>query len=100
MLSRLINWLEKHQQVCPFKQHYGFDCLGCGAQRALILLLKGEFTESIITYPGLIPIIFLIILYFIQLISKSGTAYKILKIWLIFTTLIIVIGYIIKIINL
>lgn len=100
MLIYLINWLEKHQQICPFKQHYGIDCLGCGAQRAFIYLLKGEFTESFISYPGLIPILILVIIYIIQLVSKSKIVYRVLKIWLIFTTLIILTGYIIKIINL
>jgi len=100
MLSTLINWLEKHQQACPFKEHYGIDCFGCGAQRAFVLLLKGEFIESITIYPALIPIIILAIIYLIQIVSKSKIVYKILKFWLIFTATIIVIGYIYKIINL
>ncbi len=93
MFATLINWLEKHQQTCPFKEYFKIDCLGCGAQRAFIFLLKGQFIESIINYPALIPILFLIILYFIQIISKSIIVYKILKFWLIFTTSILVIGY-------
>jgi len=100
MFTTLINWLEKHQQTCPFKQHYGIDCLGCGTQRAFVLLLKGEFTDSIITYPALIPIILLVIIYLIQIVSKSRIVYKILKFWLIFTATIVVTGYIYKLINL
>ena len=94
MFASLINWLEKHQQICPFKEYYGIDCLGCGAQRSVILLLKGDFTESFITYPGLIPIIILIILFIIQIASQSKIVFRVLKFWLIFTTLIIVIGYV------
>ena len=99
-MSYIIDWLEQNLQACPIKERFGFDCLGCGAQTALIQLLKGNFVDSFIIYPGLVPIILLFVLFFMQIVFKSRIIYKVLKIWFIFTVFIIVIGYIIKLINL
>ena len=99
-MNYIIDWLEKNQQLCPVKERIGIDCFGCGAQTALIQLLKGNFVESVLSYPGLIPIILLFVLFFLQIIFKSKIIYKVLKIWFIFTAIVIMIGYIIKLINL
>lgn len=44
---------------CQWKQ-LGVECTGCGMQRAIILLLKGEFVEAFYMYP---PIYSLIVLF-------------------------------------
>ena len=31
------------------------ECPGCGLQRSIVLLLKGEFAESFFMYPALLP---------------------------------------------
>ena len=59
-MQRLIEWLEAHQLPCYYKQMLGIECLGCGMQSAFILLLKGEFLESLKTYPALIPVLLLL----------------------------------------
>ena len=69
-LDKLIYWLENHQQKCPIKENLGFDCFGCGAQRAFILLLKGDIIKSFLTYPGLIPIIIFVIARIINVINN------------------------------
>lgn len=51
---------------CYFKVVFGIDCPGCGGQRAIMLLLKGDIAASIATYPPLLPIIFMVLLYFIN----------------------------------
>lgn len=58
----LFNWLQNHLIPCPFKFVTGFDCPGCGFQRALILLIKGDFRQSWEMYPPTIPIAFLFLL--------------------------------------
>ena len=42
---------------CPFKYLTGYDCPGCGFQRALIALIKGDFQESFQLYPPTIPLL-------------------------------------------
>jgi hypothetical protein len=35
------------------KTLFGIECLGCGFQRALLLLLKGEFRNAFEMYPAI-----------------------------------------------
>lgn len=44
---------------CMSKQLLGMECPGCGLQRAVALLLRGEVVESFLMYPGLLPMLLL-----------------------------------------
>jgi hypothetical protein len=57
--SRLlfINWLQNHLIPCPFKYLTGIDCPGCGFQRAVIELFRGDFHKSFSIYPPAIPLL-------------------------------------------
>ncbi len=50
---------------CLNKKIFGIDCVGCGMQRAVVLLFKGEFTAAFHMYPAIYPL--LILLAFIGL---------------------------------
>ena len=58
----MMEWLESHQIPCIYKNILGFECPTCGFQRALILLLKGEWVGSLKVYPALIPTLILLLL--------------------------------------
>ncbi|MDR2361855.1 MAG: DUF2752 domain-containing protein [Prevotellaceae bacterium] len=47
---------------CPFYKLTGFQCPGCGTQRALHSLLHGEWEEAFLYNPILIPALALIAL--------------------------------------
>ena len=49
----MLEWLEAHQLSCWIKSVIGIECPGCGMQRAVLLLIKGEFLASFRIYPGL-----------------------------------------------
>jgi len=53
----LLSWLQNHLIPCPFKYLTGIDCPGCGFQRSVIALLKGNLHQSFILYPATIPFI-------------------------------------------
>jgi hypothetical protein len=55
-------WLQDHLLPCPFKYLTGIDCPGCGFQRAVLALFRGDISQSIALYPAAIPLI-VIILY-------------------------------------
>lgn len=95
-MRSIIEWLEANQIPCYFKKTFGFECLGCGLQSSFILLLKGEFYNSFITYPALIPVLFLLVFFVIHLFLKFKKGKYILKISLIFTLSIQVISYVIR----
>ena len=96
MLEKVIEWLESHQQACFYKKYLGIECPGCGMQRSFIELLKGEFYESFIMFPALIPTIILILSLIFHLIFKFKNGANFLKILFIINTTIVVLSYIYK----
>ncbi len=58
----MLDWLESHQIPCIYRSILGIECPTCGFQRALILLLKGEWVSSLKVYPALIPTLLLLLL--------------------------------------
>ncbi|UZO79535.1 DUF2752 domain-containing protein [Aquimarina sp. ERC-38] len=42
---------------CLNKYFLGIDCLGCGMQRSLWLLAKGEFKAAFYMYPAIYPLL-------------------------------------------
>jgi hypothetical protein len=98
-MNTIIEWLESHMLPCFYKSFLGIECPGCGMQRAIVELLKGDIWESLKVYPPLIPILFMLAFLITHLIFKfkNGAAY--LKYFFIFTTSIILINYIYKLIT-
>ena len=97
MLISIVDWLERNMAPCFWKKYLGVECPGCGMQRAIIALLKGNFLESLKIYPALIPTILMLILLVLHLIFKFKKGAFYLKISFIFTVSIIVFSYIFKI---
>lgn len=98
-MEKLIEWLEAHQQPCYYKKFLGIECLGCGMQTAFILLLKGEFIASFLTYPALLPVLFLIVFLVLHLIFRFRKGARILKFSFIFTLAVMIFHYVVNIIN-
>jgi hypothetical protein len=98
LYNDFINWLEDHLGSCIYKRFFGIECPGCGMQRSFIELLKGNILESIKLYPALLPMILTLILLVLHIIFKYKNGALILKISFIFTALIMIFAYIIKMI--
>lgn len=92
----MIDWLQKHLFTCSFKSTFGIDCPGCGSQRALISLLKGNITESLSYHAALIPFIITIILLIVQLIKKYENGGTWIMWSFIITSVVTLIQYITK----
>jgi hypothetical protein len=99
MLYDIIGWLEAHMQPCIYKQGIGIECPGCGFQRALIALLKGDIWESIQLFPGLIPLLFLFVFLIVHLMFHLKNGAVVLKYIFIVDIAIIIIDYIIRFIH-
>lgn len=95
-MESIVDWLEAHQLPCYYKQTLGVECLGCGMQTSLILLLRGNFIDSFIAYPPLIPVVLMIVFLIAHLIFKFNNGAKFLKLWFVFTLSVMIISYIIK----
>jgi len=93
----LIDWLERNLVPCFYKKYFGIECPGCGMQRALIALLKGNLVESFKLYPALIPIIAMFIYLILHIILKFENGALWLKRMFIINVIIIIFSYIYKI---
>lgn len=49
--------------TCPSKKFLGIECLGCGAQRAIMLVFEGKFSEAFHMYPA----VYTLLLFFLTL---------------------------------
>ena len=94
MIDKLVEWLESHLRPCAFREQTGVYCAGCGLQRSIIALLKGNIIESITLYPALIPILLMFIFLFLHLIFRFRSGAAILKYLFIGNASIIFMHYI------
>jgi len=82
---------------CLNKHIFGIDCLGCGMQRSLVLLVSGEFGAAFRMFPAIYTLLLLLLVVGLNIFVKFKYAYHI-KIGLIaLNVLIIVLSYILKI---
>lgn len=79
---------------CPTKRLFGIDCLGCGFQRALLMLFKGDFSAAWQLYPPLFPILPLAVVFFLYLTDKNHDYRKVLKLLGIINAIFIPASYI------
>lgn len=91
-----LDWLEHHLLPCPTKYFFGMECPGCGMQRAIIELLRGNLVDSIKLYPPLIPMLLMLVVLVINLKVNSAVWQKVLKYFFVANVAIILINYIFK----
>ena len=85
---------------CLFKQTFHMDCPGCGIQRSAAALLKGEWAESFLLYPALVPILGLAVITILHLTFRLKHGASIIKFLQIGIGIIIAVFYIYKLITL
>ena len=90
---------EDYMIPCLNKKLFGFECFGCGLQRAVSLLIDGEFYDAFKMYPAIYTLIPLFILIGINFFYKFKNANRIINILAIVSVITIVISYIIKLIT-
>ena len=70
---------EDYMLPCLNKKLLGFECMGCGFQRSIALLFKGQLVDAFYMYPAIYPMIFLFVFiifdYFLTM--KNGEKIKI-----------------------
>lgn len=91
--------MEEYMLPCLNKKYLGFECMGCGIQRSISLLFKGEFTEAFFMYPAIFPLIALLGILLINQFISFKYANKSIIFLAILTVATIIVSYIIKMIN-
>nr|WP_317045766.1 DUF2752 domain-containing protein [Hanstruepera ponticola] len=84
---------------CLNKKLLGFDCMGCGLQRSLLLIYQGEFVSAFYMYPAVYTLIPLFLLIGLNLFLKVKRLNKIINLLAILSISIIIINFILKFLN-
>ena len=61
--------IEKYMFPCISKTLFGIECLGCGFQRAFVLILEGNFEAAFTMYPAIyssLILLFFVVLHFVD----------------------------------
>ncbi len=84
---------------CLNKKLFGFECMGCGLQRAVALVFQGEFMAAFKMYPAVYSLIVLFFCIGINVFFKFKHSNKIIGVLAIITVTTIVASYVIKLIT-
>lgn len=88
--------MEEYMIPCLNKKLFGIECLGCGIQRATVLIFRGEFLAAFNMYPAIYTLIILTIYLFLGLFIKFKYDHIIKPTLIIINVLIIIISYAFK----
>ncbi|MBC8112427.1 MAG: DUF2752 domain-containing protein [Verrucomicrobia bacterium] len=86
MFLQLTDWLEDNMLACPFKKYLGVDCPGCGLQRSVVALLRGDFSQSFKMYPATIPLLIMLVFLALHLKFEFKHGAETLK-WMFITVI-------------
>ena len=90
--------MESHMGTCSFHEQTQLGCPGCGLQRAIIALFKGDLLESLVLFPALFPLLVMFSFLGLHLIFKFRYGALALKIMYMSNVAIILANFIIKLI--
>ncbi|VXB74516.1 conserved hypothetical protein [Flavobacterium sp. 9AF] len=85
--------MEEYMLPCLSKTLFGVECLGCGTQRSLVLLLHGDFVGAFKMYPAIYTTLLFFTFLFIHFIDKSRNYSKIVISTAIVNALIMIVAY-------
>ena len=88
--------LENYMLPCLSKSVFGFECMGCGFQRAFFLLFKGHFVDAFLMYPAIYPLLSLAGILMISRFYKFKFYQKSINILFIISIGVIITNYLIK----
>ncbi len=87
----LLSFLEENMLSCQWKQQLDVECSGCGMQRSIIHLLKGEFSEAFYMYPAIYTLIIMFVFLGLHLKFDFKKGHKIL-LYLFITNLVLMLS--------
>lgn len=91
--------LEKYMIPCINKKIFGIDCLGCGMQRALILVLKGDFIGAFQLFPAIYTTLLFFVFVALNFGDKKRNYHKIIISLAIMNAIVMIVSYFYKILN-
>lgn len=84
---------------CFTKKIFGIDCPGCGTQRALVMVFKGEFMNAFHMFPAIYTTILFFCFIGLNFVDKSRNYHKIIISLAIINAIIMLTSFIYKLTN-
>jgi hypothetical protein len=88
--------LEKYMIPCLSKTLFGVECLGCGFQRGLLLLLQGNFAAAFQMYAAIYTTLLFLGIVGLQFIDKKRNYKNLIIGMAIINGLFMIAGYLYK----
>ncbi|EDP70094.1 hypothetical protein FBALC1_11192 [Flavobacteriales bacterium ALC-1] len=88
--------LEDYMLPCMWKKTFNIECMGCGMQRSISFILKGEFVSAFYMYPAIYTLIAMFSFLLLHLKFQFKNGHKIILGLFILNISIIVISFLIK----
>lgn len=88
--------LEDYMLPCLNKKFLGFECMGCGIQRSVALLIRGEFVDAFFMYPAIYTLIGMLGFIIVNTFKNYKYGTKIITILALVNVIIIVSNFLIK----
>lgn len=92
----MIKGIDEYMLPCMWRKTFNVDCMGCGMQRSIALILEGEFVAALYMYPAIYTLIAMFTFLLIHLKFHFKNGHKILLGLFILNISIIVISFLIK----
>lgn len=89
--------LKDHLLPCMNKKLFGVDCPGCGFQRSVLLLTKGDFVEAFHMFPAIYTSLLFMAAVLFHFLFKKSYSLKIILILGALNIIILSVSYIFKI---
>lgn len=91
-----VTELEEYMLPCLNKKLFGMECMGCGLQRSVSLILHGEFVAAFKMYPAIYTLIILAIVVIANTIKPFKLGYKLTVIFGVLSALIMITNFFLK----
>lgn len=91
--------MEEYMLPCMNKKLFGIECFGCGTQRSLMLLLKGDFVGAFNMFPAIFTTLLFFIVLALHFIDKSRNYQKSIIGLAITNAVIMVVSYFYRVTN-
>jgi len=95
-MQLLLKGLEDYMIPCLNKKYLGFECMGCGLQRSVALIFKGQLADAFFMYPAVYTIIALFGFIIINHFKNFKLGNKIIIILALLNVVVIICSYLLK----